>query len=434
MLNNLKTKIKERKAAIGIIGLGYVGLPLAVEFAKAGFNVTGFDTDEQKVSKINKGSSYIIDVPTKDVKELASSNRLCAASDRSRLNKMDVIIICVPTPLRKTKEPDISFILAATEDIASNLRKGQLIVLESTTYPGTTEEIILTKLGADGLKVGEDFCLAFSPERVDPGNPKYKTKDIPKVVGGVGEKCTEMARLLYSQIIKEVIPVSSTRSAEMVKLLENTFRAVNIGLINELALLCNKMNLDIWEIIEAAKTKPFGFMPFYPGPGLGGHCLPCDPIYLSWKARTHGFEARLIELAAEINSYMPHYVVDRIATALNEKKKALKGSDILVMGITYKKDINDLRESPALTIILALMEKEAQVQYYDPLITDFNIEGLSMRSIELTKKEISSKDCVVIVTDHASVDYKLIVDNADLVLDTRNVLKQFKGAENIVTL
>ncbi|HDP16349.1 MAG TPA: nucleotide sugar dehydrogenase, partial [Candidatus Omnitrophica bacterium] len=273
MLNKLKSKIINKDAHIGIIGLGYVGLPLAVEFAKVGFNVTGFDTDGEKVSEINKGSSYILDVPAAEVKQLISSKKLSATKDKRLLNKMDAIIICVPTPLRKTKEPDISFILAATEDIAANIRKGQLIILESTTYPGTTEEVILTRLGADSLKVGEDFCLAFSPERVDPGNPKYKTKDIPKVVGGVGEKCTEMARLLYSQIIKNVITVSSTRSAEMVKLLENTFRAVNIGLINELALLCNKMNLDIWEIIEAARTKPFGFMPFYPGPGLGGHCL-----------------------------------------------------------------------------------------------------------------------------------------------------------------
>ncbi|MFH1854352.1 MAG: nucleotide sugar dehydrogenase [Candidatus Omnitrophota bacterium] len=434
MLNKLKSKILNKEANIGIIGLGYVGLPLAVEFAKAGFTVTGFDTDEKKTREVNKGASYILDVPAADIKQLVSSKKLSAASDKALLNKMDVIIICVPTPLRKTKEPDISFILAATEDIAANLRKGQLIILESTTYPGTTEEVILTKLGADSLKVGEDFCLAFSPERVDPGNPKYKTKDIPKVVGGVGEKCTEMARLFYSQIIKDVITVSSTRSAEMVKLLENTFRAVNIGLINELALLCNKMNLDIWEIIEAAKSKPFGFMPFYPGPGLGGHCLPCDPIYLSWKARTHGFEARLIELAAEINSYMPHHIVDRIIEGLNSKRKPLKGSKILVVGVTYKKDINDLRESPSLTIIHSLIEKEAKVNYHDPLIKSFDTDGLNMKSSDLTKENISSSDCVVIVTDHSSIDYKLIVDNSSLVLDTRNVLRKFKGAENIVTL
>lgn len=434
MPNVLKSKIVNKEACIGIIGLGYVGLPLAVEFAKSGFSVTGFDTNDKRVSQVNKKSSYILDVSSKDVADLVSAGKLKATGDRKLLNKMDVIIICVPTPLRKTKEPDISFILSATEDIAASLRKGQLIILESTTYPGTTEEVILTKLGADGLKVGKDFFLAFSPERVDPGNPKYKTKDIAKVVGGITATCTELTKSVYSQIIKDVIAVSDTRSAEMVKLLENTFRAVNIGLINELALMCNKMNLDIWEIIEAAKTKPFGFMPFYPGPGLGGHCLPCDPIYLSWKARTHGFEARLIELAAEINSYMPHYVVDRIIAALNENKKALKGSKIFVIGITYKKDINDMREAPSFAIINSLVEKEAKVQYYDPLIPSFEVDGLKLKSVDLTKDSVASSDCVVIVTDHSSMDYKLIADNASIILDTRNALRAFKGRKNIVTL
>ena len=434
MINELKTKILSKKAHIGIIGLGYVGLPLAVEFSKAGFNVTGFDSDEKKVSNVNKGISHILDVCSKDVERLISSKKLLASPDKKLLNKMDVIIICVPTPLRKTKEPDISFILSATEDIVSNLRKGQLIILESTTYPGTTDEVILSKLGADSLKVGQDFFLAFSPERVDPGNPEYKTKDIPKVVGGVTKNCTELTKLLYSQIIKDVIPVSGTRSAEMVKLLENTFRSVNIGLINEIALMCNKMDLDIWEIIDAAKTKPFGFMPFYPGPGLGGHCLPCDPIYLSWKARTHGFEARLIELAAEINSYMPYYVVDKIVEALNNQKKALKDSKILIVGVTYKKDINDMRESPAVTIINSLIEKEAKIKYHDPLIPKFKIDGLKLNSTDLTKENILSSDCVVIVTDHTSLDYKLIVDNANLIIDTRNVLKKFKGNIKIITL
>ena len=921
MMNELRSKIKGKKAKIGIIGLGYVGLPLAVEFAKKGFDVTGFENDKGKISEIQKGCSYILDVPSAEIKSLVSSEKLSATSKKSLLNKMDVIIICVPTPLRKTKEPDISFILSATEDIAANIRKGQLVILESTTYPGTTEEVILTKLSADGLKVGKDFCLAFSPERVDPGNPRYKTKDIPKVVGGVGETCTEIAKLLYSQIIKEVIAVSSTRSAEMVKLLENTFRAVNIGLINELAIMCNKMNLDIWEIIDAAKTKPFGFMPFYPGPGLGGHCLsreeyiliknnnrfdfmkigdifselkqeptikkvyykdilfifpedlhtlsidmktknmifkkikclterdyegksfsikteegrvikvtdkhpllmqngklsmvlakdlkpkdelplmnhmpdeaffpkdaknidiaehiinsdnpvkdkirveligsdwkqyreiitpllknevrdyhecyrtnqipfkcyallknklkgigsekillctgrgpslvkapafirvdegfcrligyylsegcvtsegvkatrvrfsfnrdekeytddlksilgnmgfrcseynsrkwhsvcikvssfifgilirdilmcgvdsytmkvpdallrlplvyrrnilagllrgdggvdyidrrrvyrknnrlynhkrnylsvnyftcseklknqvifllhsigviptfkknglinifgpdniaklkdlitgdkgrkiedyfkrkikfpksklfkdygkfvtsrikeikeenlkkvyslevedtntfvssygiishnclPCDPIYLSWKARSHGIETRLIDLAAEVNSFMPAYVVCRIADGLNRRKKALKGSKILIVGVTYKKDINDMRESPSLGIINSLIEKGAEVQYYDPLVPDFKIDGLDLRSVKLTKENISSSDCVAIITDHTALDYALIVKNADLILDTRNALKEFKTNDNIITL
>ena len=434
MINNLKSKITDKSANIGIIGLGYVGLPLAVEFGKTGFSVTGFDNDEAKVSSIGKGDSYISDVSSKDIKDLVSSKKLMATLDKALLNKMDVIIICVPTPLRKTKEPDISFILKAAEDINANLRKGQLVILESTTYPGTTEEVIFPKLGGNGLKVGKDIFIAFSPERVDPGNKKYKTKDIPKVVGGISETCTELSRLLYSQIVKDVITVSNTRAAEMVKLLENTFRAVNIGLINELALMCNKMNLNIWEIIEAAKTKPFGFMPFYPGPGLGGHCLPCDPIYLSWKARSHGFEAKLIELAAEINSSMPHYVVDKIIEALNVKKKALKGSRILVLGVTYKKDITDVRESPASTIINSLLQKEAKVEYHDPLVPVFNIEGLSLSSAKLTKETLNSVDCVVIVTDHSGIDYKFIVDNSNLIVDTRNALSSFKGTANIVIL
>ena len=434
MINNLKSKITDKSAHIGIIGLGYVGLPLAVEFGKTGFSVTGFDNDEAKVSSIGKGDSYISDVSSKDIKDLVSSKKLMATLDKALLNKMDVIIICVPTPLRKTKEPDISFILQAAEDINANLRKGQLVILESTTYPGTTEEVIFPKLGGNGLKVGKDIFIAFSPERVDPGNKKYKTKDIPKVVGGISETCTELSRLLYSQIVNDVITVSNTRAAEMVKLLENTFRAVNIGLINELALMCNKMNLDIWEIIEAAKTKPFGFMPFYPGPGLGGHCLPCDPIYLSWKARSHGFEAKLIELAAEINSSMPHYVVDKIIEALNVKKKALKGSRILVLGVTYKKDITDVRESPASTIINSLLQKEAKVEYHDPLVPVFNIEGLSLSSAKLTKETLNSVDCVVIVTDHSGIDYKFIVDNSNLIVDTRNALSSFKGTANIVIL
>ena len=434
MINNLKSKITDKSANIGIIGLGYVGLPLAVEFGKTGFSVTGFDNDEAKVSSIGKGDSYISDVSSKDIKDLVSSKKLMATLDKALLNKMDVIIICVPTPLRKTKEPDISFILQAAEDINANLRKGQLVILESTTYPGTTEEVIFPKLGGNGLKVGKDIFIAFSPERVDPGNKKYKTKDIPKVVGGISETCTELSRLLYSQIVNDVITVSNTRAAEMVKLLENTFRAVNIGLINELALICNKMNLNIWEIIEAAKTKPFGFMPFYPGPGLGGHCLPCDPIYLSWKARSHGFEAKLIELAAEINSSMPHYVVDKIIEALNVKKKALKGSRILVLGVTYKKDITDVRESPASTIINSLLQKKAKVEYHDPLVPVFNIEGLSLSSAKLTKETLNSVDCVVIVTDHSGIDYKFIVDNSNLIVDTRNALSSFKGTANIVIL
>lgn len=435
MFNELKSKIENKKANIGIIGQGYVGLPLAVEFAKAGFKVTGFDTDEKKVSGINKGISHILDVPSEDVKSLIKADKLKATTDTMLLNKMDAIIICVPTPLRKTKEPDISYILSASEAIAKNKRKGQLIILESTTYPGTTEEIILPKLDSDGSKVGKDFFLAFSPERVDPGNPRYKTKDITKIVGGVTPNCAELAHLLYSQAIKEVVSVSSTRSAEMVKLLENTFRSVNIAMVNELALMCSKMNLDVWEIINAAKTKPFGFMPFYPGPGIGGHCIPLDPLYLSWKARQHGFEARFIELADEINSYMPHYVVDKITNILNEKKKPLKGSNILIIGITYKKDINDVRESPALEIISSLIEKEAKVYCHDPLVPGFEIDGgKKIGTVKLTKDAVSSSDLVVIITDHSDIDYKFIVDNAKLIFDTRNALKEFKGNKNIIKL
>jgi len=435
MFNELKAKIENKKAFIGIIGQGYVGLPLAVEFAKAGFSVTGFDTDEKRVSSINKGISYILDVPSDDIKGLVSSGRLKASADTQLLNKMDAIIICVPTPLRKTKEPDISYILAASEEIAKNIRAGQLIILESTTYPGTTEEIILSKLNGDSLKVGKDFFLAFSPERVDPGNPKYKTKDITKIVGGVTPECTELARLLYSQAIKEVIPVSSTRSAEMVKLLENTFRSVNIAMVNELALMCSKMGLDVWEIINAAKTKPFGFMPFYPGPGVGGHCIGIDPLYLSWKARTHGFEARFIALADEINSYMPYYVVDKIIAILNEHKQSLKGSKILIIGVTYKKDINDIRESPALEIINSLIEKEAIVQCHDPLVSSFEMDGgKNITTVKLSKENISSSDLVVIITDHTNIDYRLIVDNAKLIFDTRNALREFNGSKNIVKL
>ncbi len=435
MFNELKAKIENKKANIGIIGQGYVGLPLAVEFAKAGFKVTGFDTDDKKVSSINKGVSYILDVPAKDVKDLVNSGKLKATTDTKLLNKMDAIIICVPTPLRKTKEPDISYILSASEAIANNIRKGQLIILESTTYPGTTEEIILPKLESSSFKVGKDFFLAFSPERVDPGNLKYKTKDITKIVGGVTPECTELARLLYFQAIKEVVSVSSTRSAEMVKLLENTFRSVNIAMVNELALMCHKMNLDVWEIINAAKTKPFGFMPFYPGPGIGGHCIPLDPLYLSWKARQHGFEARFIELAAEINAYMPHYVVDKITSILNEKKKPLKGSNILVIGITYKKDINDVRESPGLEIVDSLIKKDAHVHCHDPLVSGFELDGgKKITTVKLTKESISSSDLVVIITDHSDIDYKFIVDNAKLIFDTRNALKDFKNSKNIVKL
>ncbi len=426
MFEKTKEKLLNKKARIGIIGLGYVGLPLAVEFAKANFSVTGVDTDKERILRINKGLSYILDVSSEEVKALVSKKILKAQSDTEILKEMDVIIICVPTPLRKTREPDISYIISATDEIAKNLTKGKLIVLESTTYPGTTEEVILPKLDSQDFKAGRDFFLAFSPERVDPGNKIYKTKDIPKVVGGVTKNCTELARLLYSQIINEVIAVSSTRVAEMVKLLENTYRIVNIGLVNEIALMCNKLGIDVWEVINAAKTKPFGFMPFYPGPGIGGHCIGIDPIYLSWKARMHGFEARFIELASQINSYMPNFVVERIASGLNENSKSLKGSQILILGVTYKKDVSDTRESPALEIITLLQKKGAEVSYHDPFVPRLQVNGMSLESVKLTKKDLSLKDCTVIITDHSELDYKFVLDNSKLIVDTRNVLKEFK--------
>lgn len=426
-MDTLKDKILNKQARIGIIGLGYVGLPLAVEFANAGFHVTGIDVDTNKTAKINNGVSYILDVSTAQVKNLVLKKRLVATTDYKVIKKMDAVIICVPTPLRKTREPDISYILAAINEVEKFMRKNQLIILESTTYTGTTEEVLLPKLSSCGFKVGKDFFLAFSPERVDPGNKKFNTKSIAKVVGGITRKCTQMAALLYSQIIYNVIPVSSAKTAEMVKLLENTFRSVNIGLANELALMCNKMGIDVWEVIEAAKTKPFGFMPFYPGPGLGGHCLPIDPLYLSWKARMYGFEARFIELASQINSSMPRYVVEETATALNRAKKSINGSKILILGVTYKRDVNDVRESPAIEIITLLKEMGANVYFHDPYINRLTLDGGSMRSISLNKKTLSDKDCIIIVTDHSTLDYSLVARASKLIVDTRNALSNIKA-------
>lgn len=439
----LLEKIKTKKSRCAVIGLGYVGLPLAVEFAKAGFETIGVDVDEKKVKSINKGKSYIADVKDQDLRvikriELLTHrpvNALRATTDYSLLRAVDTINICVPTPLRKTKDPDISYIIAATEEICKYLKKGQLIILESTTYPGTTEEVLLPMLESKGFKVGKDFYLAFSPERVDPGNKRFNTKNIPKVVGGVTSKCTEAAAALYRGIIDEVFPVSSTRVAEMAKLLENTFRAVNIGLINEIALMSNKMNIDVWEVIGAAATKPFGFMPFYPGPGLGGHCIPLDPLYLSWKAKLNGFNPRFIELASEINSAMPEYVVSRIADALNEKGKSLKGSKILILGVAYKNDVNDIRESPALDIIKMLKEKGAEVAYNDPYVPGVRTDGVNLRSIRLTLKVLKSSECTVVVTGHQNYDYRWIICNAGLVIDTRGVTRGIiEGKEKVVRI
>jgi UDP-N-acetyl-D-glucosamine dehydrogenase len=423
----LKQKLAKKTATIGIMGLGYVGLPLAVAFAQAGFKILGFDTQSKKVNLINKGQSYITDISSKDLAAAVASKRFLATTAQSRLNEVDVVCICVPTPLTKAREPDLSYVIRASQVLSRHLRPGQLVILESTTYPGTTEELILPILQETGLKVGKDFFLAFSPERVDPGNKSYGTKNTPRVVGGITPECTKIAKLFYEQTIVKAIPLSSTKSAEMVKLLENTFRSVNIGLVNEVALMCDRLKIDVWEIIDAANTKPFGFMPFYPGPGLGGHCIPIDPHYLSWKLKSLNYYARFIELAGDINSHMPEYVVERVNRALNEKQKSLKGSKILVLGVAYKKDIKDVRESPALDVIKLLQNGGAFVSYNDPLVPSVRMDDSVMKSVELTKNLLQKADCAVILTDHTAYDYGWIVQNSQLVMDTRNATKNVKG-------
>jgi UDP-N-acetyl-D-glucosamine dehydrogenase len=417
-------KIEQRKALIGIIGIGYVGLPLAVEFAREGYRVIGVDVNAEKVRLLNRGISYIPDVSTADVAALTSKGLLSATTDYSVLADVDAISICVPTPLRKTKDPDMSYIIAAADEIARYSHAGQLIVLESTTYPGTTDELIVPRLVSNGLKVGEDVFIGFSPERVDPGNKVYQTRNTPKVMGGVTPECTEVAAALYSKAIAHIVTVSSTRAAEMVKLLENTFRAVNIGLVNEMAVMCDKLGINVWEVIEAASTKPFGFMTFYPGPGLGGHCIPIDPLYLSWKLKALNYNARFIELASEINSSMPLYVISKVMDALNDVRKTVNGASILVLGVAYKRDIDDLRESPALDILRLLQERGATVAYHDPYVFDLNAEGLDLASLDLTVEAVRAADCVVIVTDHSGIDYEMIAASASIVVDTRNALKR----------
>src|SRR5687767_12907442 len=423
---SLKEQIRDRKARIGVIGLGYVGLPLAVEFAKHGFDVTGFDVDQSKVSEINAGRSYILDVKTEDVKASVDAGRLRATRDMSKLKDMDAIDICVPTPLRKTKDPDLSYVVQAVDSVKAHLKRGQLVILESTTYPGTTDEVVQPALEEGGLKAGEDFHLAFSPERVDPGNESYSTKTIPKVVGGVNRASTELAADLYQSIIDTVVQVSSTRVAEMVKLLENTFRAVNIGMVNEIALMSHRMNIDVWEVIDAASTKPFGFMPFYPGPGLGGHCIPIDPFYLSWKARQNGFEARFIELAGHVNGAMPHFVVEKISEALNTRRKAVNGSRVLVAGVTYKRDIDDIRESPSLDVMNVLRARGADVAFSDPHVPQLAARHWGgerdLASVPITADTLAHFDCVAVLTDHSAFDYDLIATGADLVVDARNAV------------
>ncbi len=421
----LKSSILSKKIKFGVIGLGYVGLPLAVEFAEAGFNVLGFDISKEKVEKINEGVSYIDDIPSSRLRPLVESGKLSATTDFDKLAEVDAISICVPTPLRKTKDPDISYIISATKEIARRLRRGHIIILESTTYPGTTEEIVKPELEKSGLKVGKDFYLAFSPERVDPGNKKYTTRNTPKVVGGVTPDCLELVSLLYNQVIETIVPVSSPRAAEMTKILENTFRAINIGLANETAIICEKLGIDVWEVIEAAATKPFGFMPFYPGPGLGGHCIPIDPHYLSWKLKSYNYNAKFIQLADEINTSMPIYVVEKIARALNDVGKPINGSKILILGVAYKPNISDTRESPALDIISLLLERKGIVSYNDPHIPQIKEAGLDLKSVPLDNLE--EYDVVVIVTNHSDYDYNEIVERAQLIVDTRNATRGIKS-------
>ena len=427
----LEEKIRTRTARVGIVGLGYVGLPLAVEFARAGFQVTGIDISERKTRRVNAGDSYVGDIPSSTLAPLVAAGKIRATTDFSAVAELDTINICVPTPLRKTKDPDMSFIVSSCQEVARYFHAGMLVILESTTYPGTTDELVLPMLSKSGLHVGADFFLCFSPERVDPGNPQYQTVNIPKVVGGCTPACTEMGRLFYSQALECVVPVKSTQVAEMVKLLENTFRMINIGLVNELAMMCGRMGIDVWEVIDAAATKPFGFMPFYPGPGLGGHCIPIDPFYLSWKTRQAGIEARFIELAGYINGQMPHFVVDKIQNALNDAGKPVKGSRIHVMGVAYKRDIDDMRESPALDVILLLERLGATVAYSDPQVPSLKLDG---RELTASPEEAAAEaDCVVIVTDHSAFDYQGLVARSRLIVDTRNALKGIES-EKIVRL
>src|ERR1700690_4106572 len=421
-LDVLIEKIANRTARVGIVGLGYVGLPLAVEFAKAGFSVTGIDISAQKTGRVNAGDSYIGDIPSSTLGPLVESGKLRATTDFAAVLQLDTINICVPTPLRKTKDPDMSYIVSACQEIAKYFHKGRLVILESTTYPGTTAELVLPMLESANFVVGRDFFLCFSPERVDPGNPQYQTANIPKVVGGITEACTRLGALFYAQALEKVVPVSSTSVAEMVKLLENTFRMINIGLVNEMALMCDRMGINVWEVIDAAATKPFGFMAFYPGPGLGGHCIPIDPFYLSWKTKQAGIEARFIELAGHINGQMPHFVVDKIQGALNEHSKPLKGSHVHVLGAAYKRNIDDVRESPALDIILLLERRGSRVTYSDPFVATLRLDDHELNAQDPIAMAAEA-DCVVVVTDHSGVDYAAIVERARLIVDTRNALK-----------
>jgi len=423
----LLAKAQDRTALIGIVGLGYVGLPLAMEFARAGFRVLGFDVNRAVVEGLNACRSHIQDVASAAVAEAAQAGRFAATMDLARLKEPDVVSICVPTPLSKTKDPDVSYVLAVTNAVKQTLRRGQLVVLESTTYPGTTRELLLPALQGTGLKVGEDFFLAFSPERVDPGNPQWNTRNTPKVVGGITEACRRVALAVYQPAIERLVPVSSPEAAELVKILENTFRSVNIGLVNEMAIVCDKLGVDVWEVIEAAATKPFGFMKFTPGPGVGGHCIPLDPHYLAWKMRTLNYRTRFIELAGEINAEMPEYWVARVVDRLNERGKAARGSVVLVLGVAYKKDTEDMRESPALDVIRLLLRRGAVVRYHDPHVRVVHEDGIDLQSVPLSAETLAAADCTIIVTDHAAVDYALVARHAAAVVDTRNALARVRN-------
>jgi len=430
---DLEQKLRNKTAIIGIVGLGYVGLPLAIAFSRAGFKVLGFDIQPKRVDSVNKGQSYIADIDSDRLSAVVANNRLEATTAQSRLGEVDAICICVSTPLTKTKEPDLSYVTHQSEELSRYLQPGQLVILESTTYPGTTREVVLPILERSGLKAGQDFYLAYSPERIDPGNKKYSIRNTPKIVGGIDPLSTELAELLYRQVAEVVVPVSSPEVAEMTKVFENVFRNVNIALVNELSQLCEKMGISVWEIINAAASKPFGYMPFYPGPGIGGHCIPLDPYYLASKAKEFDFHTRFIELAAEINERMPCYVTSRITEALTANGKNLNGARVLVLGVTYKKDVEDIRESPALNLIQLLREKGARVSYNDPYIAKIQISKDTLTSVELTEECLSGADCVVIATDHSHYDYQHIADKASLIFDTRGATKKLKN-NNIVRL
>jgi len=429
--DDLLARLKRKDFTAAVIGLGYVGLPLAIEYADAGIRVIGIDSDGAKIRAIRSGNSYVDDVPSESIRGAVENGLLGATSDYSALAEADTVNICVPTPLRKTKDPDLSYVVNAAEQVAKYIHRDMLIVLESTTYPGTTDELLVPMFEERGFTVGKDIFLAFSPERVDPGNPQYSTKNIPKVVGGATPKCTKMAAALYTGVMERVHPVSTATVAEMVKLLENTFRSVNIGLVNEIALMCNRMGIDVWEVIDAAKTKPFGFMPFYPGPGIGGHCIPLDPFYLSWKAKQFGFEARFIELAGVINGQMPHFVVGKIIDALNRFKKSVNGAKVLIRGVAYKKDISDVRESPAIDILQLLSKKGAKLSYCDPHVPVLDEHGMRMKAEPFSAATLRKADCVVVVTDHSDFDYRLVARESKVIVDTRNALKGKNGGKII---